>query len=208
MEITLPSVKARLRRSFGNPFGRWVSAHLGHSQRPQMDGSAVVRTTPIPKIAVRSAMDLQIASLAQRPDLAAVFDEFPDTWPEFMYHDIVSEVLFDQLLRAHPESNVIAIDPAQPLQPLARACAVPYSWPGDLDDGLPPGGYDHVILRGAADQAVKRVRGKARRRAGDHDPARPPGTRAFRRRAGSAATHARRSRLYELGGPGSAQSQA
>ena len=105
-------------------------------------------------------MDLQIASLVERPDLAAVFDEFPDTWPEFMYHDIVSAVLFDQLLRAHPESNIIAIDPAQPSQPLARACAVPYSWPGDLDDGLPPGGYDHVILHGAADQAAKRARGK------------------------------------------------
>ena len=105
-------------------------------------------------------MDLLITSLAERPDLAAVFDEFPNSWPEFMYHDIVSEVLFDQLLSAHPESNIIAINPAHPSQPLARACAVPYSWPGDPADGLPAGGYDHVILHGSADQAANRLRGQ------------------------------------------------
>ena len=109
-------------------------------------------------------MDLLITSLAERPDLVAVFDEFPNSWPEFMYHDIVSDVLFDQLLRAHPESNIIAIDPAQPSPPLARACAVPYSWPGDPDDGLPSAGYDHVILSGTADQAAKPVQEPARGR--------------------------------------------
>jgi len=95
-------------------------------------------------------MDLLITSLATRPDLAPVFDEFPGAWPEFMYHDPVTEALYDPLLAAHPESLLIAVDPDDPGRPAARACSVPYAWNGDPERGLPAGGYDHVILSGAA----------------------------------------------------------
>lgn len=104
-------------------------------------------------------MDLLITSLAERPDLAAVFDEFPGSWPEFMYHDIVSDVLFERLMRAHPESNIIAVDPAEPARPVARACALPFWWPGDPDAALPPAGYDQILLGAAADLAGDRPRG-------------------------------------------------
>jgi hypothetical protein len=96
-------------------------------------------------------MDLLIASVADRPDLAPEFAEFPDSWPEFLYHDVVSDLLFDRLMRAHPESYLVAVDPADPHRPLARACALPLSWPS-LDE-LPRGGYDQVLLSAAADLA-------------------------------------------------------
>jgi len=95
-------------------------------------------------------MDLLITSLAARPDLASVFDEFAGAWPEFMYHDPVTEALFEPLLAAHPGTLLIAVDPAEPGRPAARACSVPYGWTADPADGLPPGGYDHVILSGSA----------------------------------------------------------
>jgi GNAT superfamily N-acetyltransferase len=94
-------------------------------------------------------MDLTIVSLARRPDLIPIFDDFPDSWPEFMYHDPVSAALFDDLVRRHPESNLIAIDPADPATPVARACAFPFPWTGDPDTSLPPGGYDQVLLTAA-----------------------------------------------------------
>ncbi len=97
-------------------------------------------------------MDLLIANLAERPDLGAMFAEFPDAWPEFMFHDTVSDLLFDRLLRDHPESQLIAVDPANPANPVARACAVPYRQAG----ALPARGYDHVILRGTADHGSPR----------------------------------------------------
>src|SRR5262245_61214839 len=100
-------------------------------------------------------MDLLITSLAARGDLAPVFDEFPGAWPEFMYHDPVTEALYEPLLAAHPETLLIAVDPADPGRPAARACSVPYSWSGDPAEGLAPGGYDHVILSGAADLAAR-----------------------------------------------------
>ena len=105
-------------------------------------------------------MELSISSLAERGDLAAVFDEFPDSWPEFMYHDAISDQLFDLLVAAHPTSNLIAVDPADTARPIARACAFPFSWPGHPDAGLPPGGYDHVLLSGAADLVAGRSRGR------------------------------------------------
>ncbi len=104
-------------------------------------------------------MDLLVASLTERPDLEPVFEEFPDSWPVFMYHDPVSAALFEPLLRAHPDTNLVAVDPADPGRPLARACAVPYGWPGDPGQGLPDGGYDHAILTGVADLAFGRPRG-------------------------------------------------
>jgi GNAT superfamily N-acetyltransferase len=76
-----------------------------------------------------------------------------------MYHDMVSATLFEPLLRAHPDLNLIAVDPADPARPLARACAVPYGWPGDPGGGLPDGGYDHIILSGVADLVHGRPRG-------------------------------------------------
>jgi GNAT superfamily N-acetyltransferase len=103
---------------------------------------------------------LVITSLAERGDLTAVFDDFPGSWPEFMYHDPITEMLYDDLIRSHPESNIIAIDPSQPDRPVARACAFPFNWDGNPDDGLPDGGYDRAILGGAADLVAGRPHGR------------------------------------------------
>jgi len=97
-------------------------------------------------------MDLMIDSLANRPGLARIFDLFPDSWAEFLYHDPVTERLFDRLVARHPESNLIAVDPAEPDQPIARACAFPFRWAGDPEKELPPGGYDRVLLDGFVDE--------------------------------------------------------
>jgi GNAT superfamily N-acetyltransferase len=101
-------------------------------------------------------MELLIASLADRPDLAGVFDDFPDSWPEFMYHDNVSAALFQRLIEAHPATNIIAVDPVDPLRPVGRACAFPFT--AELG-ALPGNGYDQVILSGAADLITGRARG-------------------------------------------------
>jgi GNAT superfamily N-acetyltransferase len=115
-----------------------------------------------------------VSSLAESPELAEHFDEFPDAWPEFMFHDQVSAALFDSLVAANPRTNLIAVDPAEPSRPLARACAFAFSCAdptrvaepatvldpaagGRAPAGLPPGGYDDVLLAGARDLLAGRA---------------------------------------------------
>jgi GNAT superfamily N-acetyltransferase len=101
-------------------------------------------------------MPLLITNLAERPDLSPVFDRFIDSWPEFMYHDAISAALFDQLVAAHPETNLIAIDPADPDRPIARACAFPFTTQAGPELILPRNGYDQVLLSGTADLLANR----------------------------------------------------
>jgi GNAT superfamily N-acetyltransferase len=95
-------------------------------------------------------VDLVVASLADRPELAALVDEFPGAWPEFMFHDIVSSRLYDYVVNANLETCLVAIDAERPDRLAAKACALPFGWLDDTDNDLPPDGYDAVLLGAAA----------------------------------------------------------
>jgi GNAT superfamily N-acetyltransferase len=94
----------------------------------------------------------QIVSLAERPELAdRLYAAFEGAWPEFMRYD-AADTVFDTLAeRVYPELTLIALDAAG--EPLAKAYSLPFTWPGDPDDGLPARGYDAVLL-GAADDRL------------------------------------------------------
>ncbi len=95
-------------------------------------------------------MELTVVTLAERPEFAALVDDFPGAWPEFMFHDGVSSHLYDLVVGAHPESCLVAFDPDRPDRLVAKACALPFGWVGDPGDGLPPDGYDAVLLGAVA----------------------------------------------------------
>lgn len=101
-------------------------------------------------------MDLLVATLAQRPDLAPLLDGFPGAWPAFMYHDAVSALYYDDYLRQYPEYCVVVVDRDDPERAVAKALSVPFTWEADPRTELPPGGYDEVILRAAADRVAGR----------------------------------------------------
>ena len=61
------------------------------------------------------------------------------------------------MVHAHPKTNIIAIDPIEPRRPVARACAFPFA--GSLG-ALPSGGYDPVLLSGAAELINAREPGR------------------------------------------------
>jgi GNAT superfamily N-acetyltransferase len=91
-----------------------------------------------------------VSTLADRPDLAARINDFPSGVAEFLYHDPISEVLYDEVLLRYPEFTLVAVDPAEPDAPVAKMCTVPFTWAGDPATDLPPGGYDAVVLSAAA----------------------------------------------------------
>ncbi len=101
-------------------------------------------------------MEPVVLNLAERPDLAPLLDDFPGAWPEFMYHDRVSALYYDDYVRQYPEYCLVVVDRATPDRAVAKALSVPFTWTGDPDHDLPPGGYDEVILRAAADRIAGR----------------------------------------------------
>jgi hypothetical protein len=97
-------------------------------------------------------MNLKIISLADRPDILSRPDDFRDAWPEFMYHDLVSSLFYDQVVTAYPEYCLVAVDQDSPV---ARAFSFPLHWSADPDEIL-PAGHDAVIVRAVQDRLAGR----------------------------------------------------
>lgn len=102
-------------------------------------------------------MDVHVFSLAERPELAPMLDDFSGAWPEFMYFDQISQLFYDGEVSEYAEFCLIAVDPGAPDRPVAKACGVPFHWTGDPDVDLPLGGYDEVILRATRDRLAGRA---------------------------------------------------
>src|SRR5437773_2495976 len=83
-----------------------------------------------------SSMDVALISLADRPDIFSRPDDFRDAWPEFMYHDCVSSLFYDQVVTAHPEHCLVAVDRDGPV---ARAFSFPFHWTAEPEEALPAG---------------------------------------------------------------------
>ncbi|RLK60677.1 N-acetyltransferase [Actinokineospora cianjurensis] len=95
-------------------------------------------------------MDLVIVSLAERPDLAPLLEEFPDSWPEFMHHDPASGMYYGVAGLHYPEHVLMAFDRDHPERLVAKGYSVPFRW---TEDVLPPGGWDRVIQRASIGRA-------------------------------------------------------
>jgi GNAT superfamily N-acetyltransferase len=96
-------------------------------------------------------MDLDIASLAARPDRAALWSRLDNLWPEFMRHDPGSGLYYGHAQEAYPDHLLLAVD-AGTGEPVAKALSVPLSYDGDIADGLPEGGWDWAIRRSVEDR--------------------------------------------------------
>jgi hypothetical protein len=107
------------------------------------------------------ASDLTISTFVQRPDLLSkVFGpEIQSAVPEFMRHDPTAGFYYrNKALEFFREFGLVAVDPAEPERPVARAFSVPFA----LRDGtegreeLPGGGWDTVICWADSDRRVER----------------------------------------------------
>jgi GNAT superfamily N-acetyltransferase len=102
---------------------------------------------------------LTVTTFAQRPELLdKVFaPEIQSAMPEFMRHDPAAALYYRQL-DDYREFGLVAVEPAEPDRPVARAFSVPFA----LRDGtkgreeLPDGGWDAVIRWGDEDRRAGR----------------------------------------------------
>jgi hypothetical protein len=96
-------------------------------------------------------MDLDITTLAERPDRRELYERLDGFWPTFMTQDAASPFYYGYHLDTYPEHVLLAVDRVTD-EPVAKALSVPLSWGGDIADGLPEGGWDWAIRTSAHDR--------------------------------------------------------
>ena len=100
------------------------------------------------------AVDLLVATIAERPDLAPLLDRFPvEAWPEFMYWDPFAGLHYGYVEQHYAEYTLVAVDRDAPDVAVAKAYSTPFTWDGDLPDA----GWDCVVRRAAHDRLQGRT---------------------------------------------------
>src|SRR5271169_6127357 len=107
------------------------------------------------------AAGLAVATFAQRHDLLGkVFDsEIQSAVPEFIRHDPVAALYYGDGHHDHYRKfGLVAVDPAQPDRPVARAFSVPFAFRDGTGgrEELPDGGWDAVIRWAEEDRRAGR----------------------------------------------------
>jgi GNAT superfamily N-acetyltransferase len=88
-------------------------------------------------------MALRFPTDAERPDLRGAPSSLEGVWPEFLYHDPVSNRFFIDRVREHPELQFRVWDDERD-EVVGRGNAIPALWDGDVDS-LPDAGVDAVV---------------------------------------------------------------
>ena len=92
--------------------------------------------------------DVEVVSLADRPDLQGPVWDMPTDWPAFMDADPVADVWFSRLATDFPAHQLAAVRADG--QVVGKLNAIPFAWDG-TEDGLPDRGWDAVLERGFRD---------------------------------------------------------
>ncbi|MCX5391161.1 N-acetyltransferase [Streptomyces sp. NBC_00094] len=89
-------------------------------------------------------MDLNISTLAERPELEGPMWGMLDLWPEFMMYDPVGWANIGRIVRELPEYVLVATDAEGKV--VARGFSVPFRMDVEGRRALPPRGWDEVLL--------------------------------------------------------------
>ncbi len=96
-------------------------------------------------------MDLDITTMAERPDRDELWRRLEGFWPAFMTEDPTSSFYYGYLAEHFPEHCLLAVDTATG-EAVAKAHSVPLAHDGDIADGLPEGGWDWAVRRSVHDR--------------------------------------------------------
>jgi GNAT superfamily N-acetyltransferase len=102
-----------------------------------------------------ATLDILTATVAQRPDLAALLGAW-NAWPRFMLQDPVGSLYYADPVEAYPDFVLVAVDRDHPDQLVAKAYSAPFTWDEDPAVSLPDDGWDGVIIEAAFDRFAGR----------------------------------------------------
>jgi GNAT superfamily N-acetyltransferase len=100
-------------------------------------------------------VEILTATVAERPDLAPLLDDF-NPWPRFMRQDAVASAYYADADTAYPEFILIAVDRDHPGELVAKGYSVPFTWDRDPAESLPEDGWDDVVLHAVSDRCAGR----------------------------------------------------
>src|SRR5690606_176601 len=92
------------------------------------------------------AMDVEITTVAERPELRHRFYEIGMVWPEFMGQDPVANAFLYRVPEVFPEYCVVATDEQDRV--IAQGRALPFAMASAGRHELPPRGLDGVLVWG------------------------------------------------------------
>ncbi|MFD0073659.1 N-acetyltransferase [Streptomyces sp. NPDC127166] len=88
-------------------------------------------------------MDLNVTTLAERPELEGAMWSMKDLWPEFMMYDPVGWANMGRIVREFPEYVLVATDATGAV--VARGFSVPFRLDAEGRRELPARGWDEVL---------------------------------------------------------------
>ncbi|MFF0479326.1 N-acetyltransferase [Streptomyces sp. NPDC004284] len=88
-------------------------------------------------------MDLNISTLAERPELEGAMWSMKDLWPEFVLYDPVGWANMGRIVREFPEYVLVATDAGGAV--VARGFSVPFRLGAEGRGELPARGWDEVL---------------------------------------------------------------
>ncbi|WP_018548136.1 GNAT family N-acetyltransferase [Streptomyces sp. LaPpAH-108] len=94
-------------------------------------------------------MDVQVSSLADRPERLAAVLEMADSWPEFVTHDPVGTAHYGRIPVELPAYALFAED--EHGEVVAHAFSVPFALAAEGRGALPARGWDQILLWAFAD---------------------------------------------------------
>jgi hypothetical protein len=104
---------------------------------------------------VAGVSDIEITTLAERPDLHEQLMEFaPDAWPEFMTRDKTANALLGLVWQLFPAQCLVATENGSLV---AFGRSIPFVFPDEHRTELPDSGWDQVLVWGMADHRRGRV---------------------------------------------------
>ncbi|MFF0560650.1 N-acetyltransferase [Streptomyces sp. NPDC004266] len=88
-------------------------------------------------------MDLNVTTLAERPELEGAMWSMKDLWPDFMMYDPVGWANMGRIVREFPEYVLVATDAGGAV--VARGFSVPFRLDAEGRRELPSRGWDEVL---------------------------------------------------------------
>jgi GNAT superfamily N-acetyltransferase len=97
--------------------------------------------------------EIEITTLAERPEVTTYLGDFWNVWPQFMLQDLIADALIGQVATEFADQCLIATEDGELV---AHSRSIPFGFPLEDRTELPSRGWDQVLQWGFEDLRFER----------------------------------------------------